>query len=165
MKIKNIRNTGEYGKIWTNTGKCVFCELNPKYIIYTENNVSLSVNLFPYCDGHLLIIPHKHVSSPKELSVKEWNSVRKLIYLSKKIIKKRFKTKDIWTLIREGGTGSQMSVLGHLHIHCIPIFSSDFVKWNYQDLSIDPKILAAELKSLSSELKNLSAKFDKKYGE
>lgn len=163
MINKNPRKTGEYDKIWTSTNKCVFCDLNPNYVIYAINNLNLTINLYPYCDGHLLIVPNKHIASPKELSKKDWEDVRKLLYIAKKIIKKRFSTSNIWTLIREGGLNSQMSVTGHLHIHCIPFYDRDFVQWNYKDLSVEPKTLAKELKSDIKFIDSLSERFNKKY--
>ena len=87
-KMRNARASAWYGDIWKTVDKCVFCDLKEKYIICEENNIVLAINLYPYIDGHLLIIPRDHISSPKQLSQQQWNTVRKFSYIGKKLIKK-----------------------------------------------------------------------------
>ena len=65
---RDARTGGYYGKIWTTVGKCVFCDLREKYIVHEENGVVITVPLFAYIDGNLMIIPRRHVKSIKELT-------------------------------------------------------------------------------------------------
>src|SRR5579871_6106142 len=99
-EMKNARLNGSYYRIWKSTGKCVFCDLKDKYILREENGIALVVSLFPYIDGHLMATPRRHVSSPKELSSLEWDTIRKFNYLAKKLVKKVHKITGLWTLIR-----------------------------------------------------------------
>jgi len=59
-KITNPRVSDWYDRVVSSLDKCVFCDLKSKYIIAEEGGMVLSVNLFPYLDGHLLIIPRGH---------------------------------------------------------------------------------------------------------
>jgi diadenosine tetraphosphate (Ap4A) HIT family hydrolase len=162
-KMRNARTSGEYTQIWQSTGKCVFCDLKDKYIIHEENGIALTINLYPYVDGQMMAIPRKHISSPKELTALEWDTMRKFNYLSKKLMKKVFGYKGMWSLIREGGENAQMSVTDHLHMQFIPFEKADLCTWSFQELKHTPIENAELYKQQSKELKDLAKKFEKKY--
>ncbi len=160
---KNARTSGAYDEIWQNTGKCVFCDLKNKYILYQENGVALTINVYPYIDGQLMAIPLNHISSPKELSQTQWETIRKYAYIAKKIIRKVHKHKGMWTLIREGGINAQMSVTDHLHVQFIPFDKPDLCAWNYRELKHTPlqntKLYHQQNKNIIKKI----IKFNKKY--
>jgi diadenosine tetraphosphate (Ap4A) HIT family hydrolase len=161
--MKNARTNGEYTQIWQNTGKCVFCDLKDKYILLEENGIVLTINIYPYIDGQLMAIPREHIRSPKKLSTKQWETIRKFNYLAKKLMKKTHGYKGMWTLIREGGEEAQMSVTDHLHIHFIPFDNSDLCQWNYRELENTPVENAQEYKQKARYIKKLIKRYNKKY--
>ena len=161
---RDARIKGYYGKIWTTVGKCVFCDLRDKYIVHEENGMVLTVPLFAYIDGNLMIIPRRHVKSAKELTPEEWETARKLMYIAKKIIRKVHGLKDIEYLLRDGGTTVNSTVQDHLHIHCIPFDAPDLQVWNYRQLKYTPLENAELFRQQSKKIHELSRKFDKKYG-
>ncbi len=162
-KSKNPRINGEYAKIWQSVGKCVFCDLKEDFIIYEENDICLVQNKYPYSDGHLMAIPRAHISSPKELSAKQWNTIRKFNYLTKKLLKKVFDVKGMWTLIREGGEVAQMTVVDHLHVQFIPFSDPKLCTWKYSELKYTPKESIKKYKSEKKEILSLLKKFKEKY--
>lgn len=162
---KNARTGGYYGDIWTTVGKCVFCDLRDKYIVHEENGVVLTVPLFAYIDGNLMIIPRRHVKSVKELTDEEWETVRKFMYVAKKIIRKVHDLKDIQYVVRDGGMAVNSTVQDHFHMHCIPSDGPDLTVWNYRDLKYTPLENAEMFKSKSVDIEKLSKRFDKKYAD
>ncbi len=160
---KNARVNGHYKQIWQNTGKCVFCDLKDKYILLEENGVVLTINIYPYIDGQLMAVPRKHIRSPKELTPKQWNTIRKFNYLAKKLIRKTHDIKGMWTLIREGGVDAQMSVTDHLHVHFIPFDKADLCQWNYRELKQTPLENAQKYRQQAPHIKKLIKRFNKKY--
>jgi len=160
---KNARVNGEYDKIWQNTGKCVFCDLKNKYILIEENEIALTVNLYPYIDGQLMAVPKQHIRSPKELSSQQWETIRKFTYLAKKIIKKVHGYKGMWTVIREGGPEAQMSVTDHLHVQFIPFDKADLCEWHYRKLQYTPLENTDLYKKEAKKIKKLIKKFEQKY--
>lgn len=160
---KTARATGKYSQIWQNTGKCVFCELKKKYIILEENDIVLTVNLYPYLDGHLMAIPRSHISSPKELNPQQWETIRKFSYLAKKMLRKIYGYKSMWTLIREGGTKAQMTVTDHLHVQFIPFDAPDLCSWNYRPIKNTALENAQQYQQQLKEIKKLAQRFDEKY--
>ncbi len=163
QRMKQARVNGQYDQIWQNTGKCVFCDLKDKYILLEENDLVLTINLYPYLDGQLMAIPRKHLTSPKHLSPAQWETVRKFSYLAKKMLRKVYGYKSMWTLIREGGTEAQMTVTDHLHIHFIPFDQKDLCVWNYRKLAKTPLQNVASYQQKAEYLKKLLKRYENKY--
>lgn len=161
--MKNARTKGIYGDIWTTRDKCVFCDLKDKYILHEENGIVLTISLYPYIDGHLMAIPREHVTSPKQLSPVQWETLRKFNYIAKKAIRKVHGHKSMWSVLREGGINAQMTVSDHLHMHYIPFDKSDLCEWNYRELEYTPLQNVDKYKQVVKELQKANAKFEKKY--
>lgn len=162
---RDARTGGYYGKIWTTVGKCVFCDLRDKYIIYEENGMVMTVALFAYIDGNLMIMPRRHIKSVKELTDSEWQTARKMMYIAKKMIRKIHGIKGLQYLIRDGGIDAQSTVSDHLHIHAIPFDAPDLSTWNYRKLKYTPLENAELFKQHNKKIQELSGKFDEKYGD
>lgn len=160
---RDARTGGYYGKIWTSVGKCVFCDLRDKYIIHEENGMVLTVALFAYIDGNLMIVPRRHVKSVKELTEAEWETARKLMYIAKKIIRKVHGIKGLQYILRDGGIEAQSTVSDHLHIHIIPFDAPDLSVWNYRKLKYTPLENAELLRAEQKTIHKLSKKFEEKY--
>lgn len=162
---RDARTKGYYGKIWTTVGKCVFCDLRDKYIVYEENGIVLVVTLFAYIDGDTMIIPRRHVKSAKELTPSEWETVRKIMYIAKKILRKTYGLQDVQYILRDGGLFVSSTVQDHLHMHCVPSDGPDLTVWNYRKLKNTPLENAELLRAQHKIIKRLAERFDQKYAE
>jgi len=152
-----------YKDIWKTVGKCVFCDLAKRYVIVEINEMILVVNKFSYIDGHLMIIPRQHITHLKELSEKQWETVRLLQYVGNKILKQVFGIKNSWVLYREGKLGSEsQKTVEHLHIHIIP-FTDGIVTWNYQKLNKTPFEVAFTLRKHKDDIIKLAKRYKLKY--
>lgn len=165
LYYRDARTGGYYDRIWTTVGKCVFCDLRDKYIVHEENGMVLTVALYAYIDGNLMIVPRRHVKSVKELTVTEWDTARKLMYIAKKLIRSVHSIKGLQYLIRDGGIEAQSTVSDHLHIHCIPFDAPDLSTWNYRKLQYTPLENAQLYRRARKSIDRLSKKFDEKYRE
>ena len=160
---RDARTGGYYGKIWTTVGKCVFCDLREKYIVHEENGVVITVPLFAYIDGNLMIIPRRHVKSIKELTADEWATMQKFTYIAKKIIRKVHGLKDIQYVVRDGGQAVNSTVQDHMHMHCIPSDGPDLTVWNYRQLKYTPLENAQMFRAQRQRIADLSARYEAKY--
>lgn len=142
----NARTYEKYGEIWRNTGKCVFCDLREKYIIHEIDNVVLTVNLFPYIVGHLLIIPRRHIEAFSEVSDEEFIAIRKLSVYGENLLKEKLKIGQVWFMFRMNGGFSGQKTVPHVHAHLIP-FNVDLFKWEYQYIDVSPEDLAKKLRN------------------
>nr|AIA13364.1 HIT domain protein [uncultured bacterium] len=160
---RDARYTKKYDGIWQTVGKCVFCDMRDKYIFHEENGIVMTVALYAYVDGHFFIIPRRHVRSVKELTPKEWETIRKFMYLAKKIIRKVHGIKGVQYIQKEGA--SAQSTVEHIHFHCIPFDSPDLSEWKYRKLKHTPLENAALYKQAQKYLHEYDAKFTSKYDE
>jgi diadenosine tetraphosphate (Ap4A) HIT family hydrolase len=158
---RDARFTDQYDGVWQNVGKCAFCELNEKYVFYEENGMVLTVAVYAYIDGHCMIVPRRHVRSIKELTAKEWDTVRKFTYLAKKAIRDIHGIKGMQVIQKDGADAQ--STVEHLHIHCIPFDSPDLCDWNYRKLKNTPKENAKKFKKNHRKLQTLAKRFGEKY--
>lgn len=160
---RDARTGGYYGDIWKNVGKCVFCDLRDKYIFHEENGVVMTVALYAYIDGNFMIIPRRHIRSVKELTEQEWETIRKFMYIAKKLIRKVHSLKGLQYILRDGGIEAQSTVSDHLHVHCVPFDAPDLSVWNYRKLKYTPLENAELYKQQAKKIRELSKKFDEKY--
>lgn len=158
---RDARRNKVYDNIWQTVGKCAFCDLKEKYIFFEENDVVMTISLYAYIDGHFMIIPRRHVRSAKELTEKEWQTVRKFTYIAKKLIKEVHGVKGM-QLVQKDGSAAQ-STVEHLHFHCIPFDKPDLCTWNYRQLKYTPLESTALYKQASKKIIKADLKFDEKY--
>jgi diadenosine tetraphosphate (Ap4A) HIT family hydrolase/8-oxo-dGTP pyrophosphatase MutT (NUDIX family) len=161
--MKNARTSGDYDRIWATRGKCVFCDLKDKYILMEENGIVLTISLYPYIDGQVMAVPRRHVRSPKELSRREWETIRKFNYIAKKMIRKAHGIKSMWTLLREGGVEAGMSVVDHMHVHYIPFDRSDLCQWDYRQLKFTPLENVDRYRQLAEKFAKANHSYEEKY--
>lgn len=158
---RDARTSGQYDQIWQTVGKCVFCDMRDKYVFHEENGVVMTVPLYAYIDGNIMIIPRRHVRSVKELTPSEWETMRKMMYLAKKLVRRVHGLKGM-QIIQKDGSAAQ-STVEHLHFHCIPFDAPDLSVWNYRQLKYTPLENAKLYQAEAEEIAELSRKFDEKY--
>lgn len=163
IAYRDARVTGNYEGIWQSVGKCVFCDLKDDYILFEENGIVLTIVLFAYIDGHMMIIPRRHVKAVKELTPKEWETMRKFMYIAKKLIREVHGIKGMQILQKDGADAQ--STVEHLHFHTIPFDAPDLTTWNYRQLKNTPLENAELYKSKHAEIVSLAKRFDKKYSD
>jgi diadenosine tetraphosphate (Ap4A) HIT family hydrolase len=161
IAYRDARINGTYDEIWQSVGKCVFCDLNDDYIIFEENGVVLTIALFAYIDGHVMIIPRRHVHSVKELTSLEWETMRKFMYIAKKMIRDIYGIKGM-QIIQKDGAEAQ-STVDHIHFHCVPFDGPDLTTWNYRTLIHTPIENAHLYQNKIRDITKLASRFAKKY--
>lgn len=162
--FKTARTSGRYDKIWQTVGRCVFCDhdkTEKHHEIYEENGIYMTVPAYAYIDGHLLVIPRRHVRSVKELTPEEWETMRQMFYLAKKIIRKVHGIKGMQIIQKDGSTSQ--STVEHLHFHCVPFDSPDLSIWNWRELNMTPYENASKYREHSKEIHQLAKRFKSKY--
>lgn len=161
LLYRDARISGRYDEIWQSTGKCVFCDLRDKYIVYEEDGVVLTVAVFAYTDGHMMILPRRHVRSVKELTNAEWQTMRKLMYIAKKLMRKTHGISDM-QIVQKDGAVAQRTV-EHIHFHCIPFDDPSLSSWNFRRLANTPVENASKYKAHAESAAKLARRFAKKY--
>lgn len=99
---------------------CPFCDeetLERQKIAENSDAIAL-VDYKPITQGHLLLIPKRHVTNLENITDKEWLSLLQLLHDMHAISKKTFDIKDFLILQKNGPSVGQS--VDHIHIHYIP---------------------------------------------
>jgi D-beta-D-heptose 7-phosphate kinase/D-beta-D-heptose 1-phosphate adenosyltransferase len=140
---KDARFAGVYDEVLKNVKKCVFCDLKDKYIIKKGKHCVLTVALFPYIDGQLMVVPYRHMESVLEMTEKENAELRELTNLGIGLLREKMGISDVWQIFREGKQAQK--TVGHIHLILMP-FRNELLSWHYQKVSLEPIKLAEKLR-------------------
>ena len=111
---------------------CVFCnrakldESNDKesLILYRGKHNFIIMNLYPYNNGHVMVVPYKHTGDFCKLDDDEMLEMMQLSQLTIKVFEKVFNPEGInsgFNLGKAAGGG----IRDHLHFHVIPRWNGD----------------------------------------
>jgi len=154
--MKNARVSEWYDRVVSDLDKCPFCDLKDKYIIVEKDGMVLTVNLFAYIDGHMLIVPLRHIENFDDISKKEWAGMQYLAGVGIKLVKEELGIDNTNVLYREGGKSG--TSLKHLHWHILPItpefmqYHKTHFTWEYQKLNFSPLEMAERLRNAFKKL-------------
>ncbi|HBR14691.1 MAG TPA: HIT family hydrolase [Candidatus Omnitrophica bacterium] len=139
---------------------CVFCKIfgekkdKENYILVrTQHNYSV-LNLYPYNNGHVLLVPHRHVNDLSKLKKKEREDLFDLLEATKVTLDCVLKPEGYnigINLGRVAGAGFP----GHLHVHLVPRWKGDM---NFMPVTGNTKVISQSLKTLYNQLKNADKK-------
>ncbi len=110
--------------------KCILCleasEKNDKkhLILHRSTHSFVIMNMFPYNNGHLMIVPNKHVSSLTELSDAEMSDLFGLVRTSEQVLKQVYHPNGMNIGVNIGSAGGA-GIADHIHVHIVPRWSGD----------------------------------------
>ena len=103
---------------------CPFCHLDDSTEILLENaTFILKFDRYPVADGHLLLIPRRHVESFIQLNNDEVRGFFELLKKAQERLLEKFKPDGFTIGINQGEAAGQ--TIEHLHIHLIPRYHGD----------------------------------------
>lgn len=113
--------------------ECIFCsiinrECESKIIYETESIISV-LDIDPINEGHVLIIPKRHVDSIEQVSL---DILNEMLILARKIVstyKKVYGAKG-YSIMQNGG---EFCDFRHFHLHVFPRYSNDGFGWTYPE--------------------------------
>ena len=109
---------------------CVFCgalEAGPSFdslLVYRDHHAMVVLNKFPYNNGHVLILPTRHVGDLLQLSEAESRSIQALLIKSVAALKDMYSPSGFNIGINLGAAAGA-GIPQHLHWHVVPRWSGD----------------------------------------
>ncbi len=140
---------------------CIFCQAfkskqdKKNYLIYRDKKSFVIMNIFPYNNGHLMVVPRRHIAEFSNLTDEESLSCLRLIRKSCKVLKRVLKPHAFnigLNLGKDAGAGFAR----HLHFHIVPRWRGDT---NCMPVISNTKIIPQSLDELYLRLKK---EFEKK---
>ena len=110
--------------------ECVFCvgsDVNrdrERQLLYRGKHGFIIMNRYPYSNGHLLIIPLRHVGDLHELTPEEGTELFQLLTLAKEVLQEKLSPQG-FNLGMNLGSAAGAGIPGHLHWHIVPRWQGD----------------------------------------
>jgi ATP adenylyltransferase len=114
------------------------------------------MNKYPYNNGHMMIVPYRHISSPLELEEEEMLECMRLINLSIELLDGVMKPHG-YNIGINIGKAAGAGIEDHYHIHVVPRWLGDT---NFMPIIGDTKVIVEAVRETYDKL----MKFLKKSG-
>ena len=109
---------------------CIFC-MKPEekddrkaLILYRGELCYVILNYYPYNNGHLMIVPFRHVGEIQELSAEERAEMMDLTARSLEVLKEAISPHGFNLGVNQGAVAGA-GVAGHVHLHIVPRWEGD----------------------------------------
>ena len=126
---------------------CVFCRMvrqgqDKKNLIFVRSQYSFAVlNLYPYNNGHALVLPYRHVADLDLLSAAQREDLFALLAYTKKLLTKVLRP-DGFNIGINIGKAAGAGFPGHVHIHIVPRWQGDA---NFMPVVTDMRVISQSL--------------------
>ncbi len=103
---------------------CYFCKCVEEKNIVLENKLAFALfDGYPVNEGHMLIIPKRHIKDWWETTYAERKDILSLVDQAKEYLDKKYKP-DGYNIGMNLGESAGQSIM-HLHVHLIPRYVGD----------------------------------------
>jgi len=140
-------------------GGCVFCRAvrgrrdRKNLVLYRGRSHFVILNRYPYSNGHLMIVPVAHLSSPGESTVEALGEMMHLAVRCERALRSVYRPAGI-NLGMNLGKSAGAGIEGHYHLHVVPRWDGDT---NFMTVvhgtRVIPESLATTYRRLRSMLK------------
>lgn len=117
---------------------------------------TISLNLYPYSPGHLLIFPNRHVLDVRELNTEEVIALHELQCLSVEVLARVYQPRG-YNVGYNMGEASGASI-AHLHLHVVPRYPRELgfvdVISGARIIIEDPSVTQEKLAQAFAEMHN-----------
>ena len=118
-------------------------------ILFRGNACFVILNLFPYNNGHLLIVPNRHVASLNDATAEERSELIDLTRRAEVALTEAYAPHGMNMGINLGNPAGA-GVPGHLHMHVVPRWSGDT---NFMTVVGQTRVLPEELPATAEKLR------------
>jgi ATP adenylyltransferase len=139
--------------------RCVFCDAQrdeeaAPLVVFQGPLCFVILNLFPYNNGHLLVVPNRHFASLAEATRDELCEMAGLLQQAEVALQEAYAPQGMNVGINLGKPAGA-GILEHLHIHVVPRWTGDT---NYMTVVGQTRVLPEELPATADRLRPLFAR-------
>ena len=140
------------------TGGCVFCAAArppepASLVVFGGARAYVILNRYPYNNGHLMVVPERHVPSLAGLEPDELLEVAWLTQQAEVVLREAYAPHGINIGVNLG-TPAGAGILDHLHVHLVPRWDGDT---NFMTVIGETRVLPEELPLTAARLRPLFA--------
>jgi ATP adenylyltransferase len=142
----------------TSTAQCIFCEAaeaaDAPLVLHRGTHAFVILNLYPYNNGHLMIVPRRHIATLAEATADELQELIGLTRRSEIVLTEAYAPHGLNVGINLGKAAGA-GLADHLHIHVVPRWSGDT---NFMTVVGIVRVLPETLDATAEKLRPLFAK-------
>jgi len=133
---------------------CVFCnaltdDAAAPLVVFRGATCFVILNLFPYNNAHLMVVPNRHVATLAEATTEELNELMHLARTAESAIAEAYAPHGMNLGINLGKPAGA-GVPGHLHMHVVPRWNGDT---NFMTVIGHTRVLPEELPRTAEKLR------------
>jgi ATP adenylyltransferase len=133
---------------------CVFCDAltdedAAPLIVFRGATCFVILNLFPYNNAHLMVVPNRHVATLADATPEELNDLIMLARTSEAAVTEAYAPHGMNMGINLGKPAGA-GVPGHLHMHVVPRWNGDT---NFMTVIGHTRVLPEELPQTADKLR------------
>lgn len=133
---------------------CVFCNLaagvdNDSLVISRSKHVYVTLNLYPYNNGHLMVVPYEHVQTQEALETEALTDLMLTVNRALGALRKVYNP-AAFNLGANIGAAAGAGIAEHYHFHIVPRWSGDA---NFMSVVADTRVIPDTLENTYRELK------------
>lgn len=133
-------------------GRCVFCEARDadahELVIARAPQSYVILNLFPYNNGHLMVVPNRHLGTLAEATLDELTELMAMTQRAEMALREVYRPDGLnvgLNLGRSAGAG----IVDHLHVHIVPRWTGDT---NFMSVFGEVRVLPEQLEDTRRRL-------------
>ncbi len=115
---------------------CIFCKIVngevPAYKVYEDEKTVAFLDIFPRAYAHTLVVPKKHFETIDEMDEEYLAALIKSVKNVAKLLKEKLNAEG-YNIVSNNGRASGQEVM-HVHIHILPRFENDNIKFEFPDV-------------------------------
>jgi len=152
------------GAVGDTHDRCIFCDAGPESsrdeLVLIRTPLSYVVlNLYPYNNGHLMVVPNRHVASLASSTPDELADLMRLTRYAEIALAEAYTPQGInigINLGRPAGAG----IVDHLHVHLVPRWTGDT---SFMSVVGNTRVLPEELRQTAARLKPIFERLAKEH--
>jgi ATP adenylyltransferase len=138
---------------------CIFClesqpADNASLVVFEGRACYVILNLYPYNNGHLMVVPRRHVGSLAALAADEMVEVGVLTQRCETALGEAYRPQGFNIGVNLGKSAGA-GVLDHVHVHVVPRWSGDT---NFMTVVGDMRVLPETLGESAARLRPIFAR-------
>jgi ATP adenylyltransferase len=133
---------------------CIFCQLavaedDRNQIVARSEHVFVTLNIYPYNNGHLMVIPYEHVSTQESLAVEVLTDLMVTVNKCLAVLRKAYNP-PAFNLGANLGSAAGAGIAEHYHFHIVPRWPGDA---NFMTVVGETRVIPDTLDNTYRELK------------
>ena len=136
--------------------ECIFCAFPARgrahfrehMILVSQPHAFVMMNKYPYGNGHVMVVPRRHVALPEQLEAAEWAATGELLRDTVGALGRALPSENFnvgMNLGRVAGAGIDQ----HVHWHVVPRWNGDT---NFMPVLADTRVISEHLEATYEKL-------------